>query len=260
MINLVTVMELSLKMVLIACPMIFLAGFVDAIGGGGGLISLPGYLFAGLPAHAAVATNKLSSAIGTSFSCYKYFKNGYADLKLAVPGIIMALIGAQVGAHFALIVSDEIFRTILLIALPVIAIYTFFKKDLNPDLTKIPPRHIQYILVALISLTVGAYDGFYGPGAGTFFILLYTSIVKMDVLTASGNTKLVNLASNISALCAFIIGGEVYFKLGLITSIFSIAGHLCGSSLAIKKGSKLVRYIILAVIGILTVKMIIEIM
>lgn len=84
-------MELSLKMVLIACPMIFLAGFVDAIGGGGGLISLPGYLFAGLPAHAAVATNKLSSAIGTSFSCYRYFKNGYADLKLALPGIIMAL-------------------------------------------------------------------------------------------------------------------------------------------------------------------------
>lgn len=260
MINLVTVMELSLKMVLIACPMIFLAGFVDAIGGGGGLISLPGYLFAGLPAHAAVATNKLSSAIGTSFSCYRYFKNGYADLKLALPGIIMALIGAQLGAHFALSVSDETFKTILLIALPLIALYTFLKKDLNPDTTKMPSRRIQYMMVMLISLIIGAYDGFYGPGSGTFLILMYTSIVKMDVLTASGNTKLVNLASNVSALCAFITGGAVYFKLGLITSLFSIAGHLLGSSLAIRKGSRLVRYIILAVIGILTIKMIIEIM
>lgn len=253
-------MELSLKMVLIACPMIFLAGFVDAIGGGGGLISLPGYLLAGLPAHAAVATNKLSSAIGTSFSCYRYFKNGYANLKLAMPGIIMALTGAQIGAHFALSVSDETFKTILLIALPLIGLYTLFKKDLNPDMTKIPSGKTQYLMVTIISLFIGAYDGFYGPGAGTFLILLYTSIVKMDVLTASGNTKLVNLSSNISALCAFILGGEVFFKLGLITSLFSIAGHLLGSSLAIRKGSKVIRYIIMTVIIILTVKMIIEIL
>ena len=116
------------------------------------------------------------------------------------------------------------------------------------------------MMVMLISLIIGAYDGFYGPGSGTFLILMYTSIVKMDVLTASGNTKLVNLASNVSALCAFITGGAVYFELGLITSLFSIAGHLLGSSLAIRKGSRLVRYIILAVIGILTIKMIIEIM
>lgn len=240
--------------------MVFLAGLVDAIGGGGGLISLPAYLIAGVPAHNAVATNKLSSSTGTVVSTIRYYKNGYADLKLGIPGIIAALIGSQIGARIALIVSAKVFSVLLLCLLPVIAAYMIFRKDLNPKETEEISRGKQYFIVIIASLLIGAYDGFYGPGTGTFLILIYTGLAKMDVLTASGNTKLVNLTSNISSLLVFLLGGVVYIPLGLAAGVFSIAGHYIGAGLAMKNGSKFVRSVILIVIGLLFVKIIFDLL
>lgn len=244
---------MSITTFLIVCPFVFLAGMVDAIGGGGGLISLPAYLIAGVPAHNAVATNKLSSAAGTIVSTIRYYKNGYADLKLGIPGIIAALIGAQIGAKGALIVEDRIFSILLMVLLPLIAIYMLFKKDLEPKEGEIS-RKKQYIIVVIASFLIGAYDGFYGPGTGTFLILIYTGMAKMDVLTAGGNTKLVNLTSNIASLVVFLLGGVVYIPLGLTAALFSIAGHYIGAGLAMKNGSKFVRSVILCVIGLLFLK------
>lgn len=240
---------------LIVCPFVFLAGMVDAIGGGGGLISLPAYLIAGVPAHNAVATNKLSSSTGTVVSTIRYYKNGFADIRLAIPGIIAALVGAQLGARLALVVSARVFSILLLIMLPIIAVYMLFKKDLQPKDGDIS-RSKQYVIVTIASLVIGAYDGFYGPGTGTFLILIYTAFAKMDVLTASGNTKLVNLTSNISSLVVFLLGGVVYIPLGVVAGAFSIAGHYIGVGLAMKNGSKFVRSVILLVIGLLFVKII----
>lgn len=239
---------------LIVCPMVFLAGLVDAIGGGGGLISLPAYLIAGVPAHNAVATNKLSSASGTIVSTIRYYKNGFADIRLAIPGIIAALIGSQIGARIALLVDADLFSKMLLVVLPCIALYMLFKKDLQPQPDEIIGRKKQYIIVTIASLMLGAYDGFYGPGTGTFLILLYTGLAKMDVLTAGGNTKLVNLTSNISSLMVFLLGGVVYIPLGLAAGVFSILGHYIGAGLAMKNGSKFVRIVILIVIGLLFAK------
>ncbi len=239
---------------LIVCPMVFLAGLVDAIGGGGGLISLPAYLIAGVPAHNAVATNKLSSASGTIVSTIRYYKNGFADIRLAIPGIIAALIGSQIGARIALLVDADLFSKMLLVVLPCIALYMLFKKDLQPKPDEIIGRKKQYIIVTIASLMLGAYDGFYGPGTGTFLILLYTGLAKMDVLTAGGNTKLVNLTSNISSLVVFLLGGVVYIPLGLAAGVFSILGHYIGAGLAMKNGSKFVRIVILIVIGLLFAK------
>lgn len=243
---------------LIVCPLVFLAGFVDAIGGGGGLISLPAYLIAGIPAHNAVATNKLSSATGTLVSTARYVKNKYADLKLAIPGIIAALIGAHLGARIALVVSDEVFKVILLIMLPVIAVYILLKKNLEPEEDVKISRKKQFVIVSIASFIIGMYDGFYGPGTGTFLILLYTGLAKMDVLTAGGNTKLANLTSNISSLIVFLMNGVVLIPLGLCAAIFSVAGHYIGSGLAMKNGSKFVRTIILVVITLLFVKILVE--
>lgn len=242
---------------IIVCPLVFLAGFVDAIGGGGGLISLPAYLLAGLSPHKAIATNKLSSTSGTIFSTYRYFKSGHLDLKLAIPAAIMALLGAQIGARLALMVDENSFKFILMLVLPIVAIYLLFHKDMdvkNNDMS----FSMQLIIVILISFLVGGYDGFYGPGTGTFLIILYTSIAKMDILTASGNAKLANLASNVSALGAFLFSGNVIIVLGLLASIFSIAGNLLGSSLAINKKGRITKPIILAVIFLLIVKLVIE--
>lgn len=239
---------------LIVCPLVFLAGFVDAIGGGGGLISLPAYLIAGVPAHNAVATNKLSSSIGTTVATGRYIRNGHVDYKLGIPGIIMALIGSQIGARLALLVSDEIFKIIIMFALPVLAIYMLLKKDIQPkDTDKISFKR-QLAIVVVVTFAIGMYDGFYGPGTGTFLIIAYTALAKMDVLKAGGNTKLANLTSNISALVVFLMSNNVLMVLGLVASVFGIAGNYLGAGFAMKHGAKGIRYVILVVIALLFVK------
>ncbi len=242
---------------LIVCPLVFLAGLVDSIAGGGGLISLPAYVVAGLPMHSAVATNKLSSSIGTVFSTIRYCKNKCFHLGLGIMGIITALIGSTIGARLSLIVSEKILRYILIIVLPVIAFLVLRKKNTDDEKKEIN-KTLQYIIVGVFSLLIGAYDGFYGPGTGTFLLLVYTAFAKMDVKTASGNVKLVNLSSNLAALVTFVIHGKIFFLLGLCASIFSIAGHLTGSGLVLKKGSKIVKPIMIVVLILLMIKIITE--
>ena len=252
-------MDLSLKTFLIVCPLVFLAGVVDAIGGGGGLISLPAYILAGLDPKIASATNKMSACLGTFASTFRYVKNKCADLPLAVPGVIAALIGANIGAQLSNLVPDAAFKIALMVLLPVIAVFMLLKKDLKPDETKPPlKRTHQMLIVGAISLAIGTYDGFYGPGTGTFLILAYTALARMDALKAGGNTKLANLASNVSSLVVFLLSGRVMITLGLVAAVFSIAGHYIGAGIAIKNGSKFVRIVILGVIGLLMIKLIVE--
>lgn len=245
----------DIKTYIIVCPMVFLAGFIDAIGGGGGLISVPAYLLAGVPAHITLGTNKLSSCIGTVFSTARYCKHGDVDYKLAVPGVITSLAGSVIGSQIALRVSGDIFTRIMVFLLPVIAAYVFLKKDLEPKDSDSISRRTQYMVVSVASFLIGGYDGFYGPGTGTFMLLAYTAFAKLPVLKAAGNVKLANLASNAAALSVFLLNGKVLIPLGLVASIFSIAGHYTGSGLAIKKGGKIVRVIILCVILVLFIKL-----
>jgi len=250
-------MEITLTMFLIVCPLVFLAGLMDAIAGGGGLISLPAYLIAGLPVHFAIGTNKLSSAVGTSVSTARYCKNKYIDWGVAVPTIILALIGSTIGANIALLIDESIMKYILIIILPLVAFYVLTRKPNKPE--AIPatlPRNKVYLITSIASLIIGTYDGFYGPGTGSFLLLIFTGLAKMDIRTASGNTKVVNLASNIAALVTFIINGRIVFLLGLTAAIFSIAGHYIGAGLVIKSGIKVIKPIILIVLVLLFVKVI----
>ena len=246
-------MELSIWTFIIVCPMVFLASFVDAVAGGGGIISLPAYLLAGVPPKLAIGTNKLSSATGTVFSTARYCKNGCFDLKLALPSIVVALIGSYIGAKIVLVTSDEILKYVLIIVLPVTAFFVLKKKNFDQVKNK-PKRKTQFIIAVLASFIIGMYDGFYGPGTGTFLILLYTGLVKLDLLTASGNTKLVNLSSNIAALVTFIFSGNIVYALGFAASVFSIAGHYLGAGMVMKSGTKIVKPIIILVILLLLIK------
>ena len=246
-------MELSLTTFLIVCPLVFLAGFVDAIGGGGGLISLPAYLFAGVPAHMALATNKLSSTLGTSISAFRMRKR--MDLPVAGASVICAVIGAGIGSSLALMASEKLVQYMLLPVLPVVAYYVLRKKNLDEGTTtETLPRKKVFLLSMAASFCVGMYDGFYGPGTGTFLILLYTGLVKMDLMTASANTKAVNLASNVGALTVFILNGKVFYALGIPAALCCIAGNYLGSGMVLKNGSKVVRPIILFVLCILFLK------
>lgn len=253
-------MTLTLQTFFIVCPLVFLASFVDAVAGGGGLISLPAYLLAGVPIHNSIATNKLSSCVGTLISTIRFCKHKYTDLFTAIPSIAAALIGSALGAHLTMRVSAISLQYVLIIILPVASFFVIKKDAFAETAVSQLSRAQVCILAVLISFFIGGYDGFYGPGTGTFLLLLYTNICKMDIKTASGNTKLVNFSSNLAALITFIINGQIIIVLGLVAGIFSIAGHYAGSSLVMKKGSSIVRPIMLVVLAILFVKCTMEIL
>lgn len=241
---------------LIGCG-VFLASFVDAIGGGGGIISVPSYLLAGIPAHLALGTNKLSSTLGTIASAARFTKNGFADWGLAIPSVALAILGGYVGTSLQLMVDENILKYMLLLVLPAVAVVLMKQKKL-PETREEMPAWKRRAIVWGASLILGAYDGFYGPGTGTFLLLVFCNFAKLDVRTASGNVKLVNLASNIGAVVSSLLAGKVLILMGIITAAFSIAGHYIGAGLTIKNGSKIVRPVILVVLALLTIKVIAE--
>ncbi len=250
-------MQLTVQMVLIAVVGVFLAAFVDGIAGGGGIISVPAYLLAGLPPHLALGTNKLSSCIGTAVSTGRYIKGGFIDWKLGIPAVLLALLGAHAGTRLQLIVDENWLKWMLLIVLPLVAFAVLRDKRLPEEPGEIAPR-LQMLIVWAAALLIGCYDGFYGPGTGTFLLLIFCRLGRMDLRTASGNVKLVNLASNIGALVTSLLSGKVFLALGLIAAAVSMLGHFIGSGLAIKDGSKIIRPIILLVLALLAVKIVSE--
>ena len=250
-------MPMTVQMVAIVIVGVFLASFVDGVAGGGGIISVPTYLIAGLPAHLALGTNKLSSCIGTSVSAGRFIKGGFVDWKLGVPSILLALAGAHLGTRLQLALDERYLKWLLLVVLPIVAVVVLRQRTFPEERGEMPEtRRAAIVLTA--SLIVGAYDGFYGPGTGTFLILIYCNFAKMDLRTASGNVKLVNLASNIGALVTSFLSGKVFIVLGLIGAVASIAGHYIGSGMAIKNGAKIVKPVILVVLALLAVKVITE--
>ena len=236
---------------LIVCPLLFLAGFVDSIGGGGGLISLPAYLLAGLPVHQAIATNKLSSTCGTSLSTGRFLRHGLINLKLAVPAALAAFAGSTLGAQLSLLVSENVMKYILFAVLPVAAFFVLNRHlftDKSGD--AVADRRTMIICVAA-ALLIGAYDGFYGPGTGTFLIIAFT------VSSANAQAKVINLTSNITSLVVFLLNGQVVFLLGLAGALCNMAGNWLGSGLALNKGTRIVRPVILGVLLLLFLKIII---
>ena len=179
------------------------------------------------------------------------------DWKLGVPSILLALYGAHLGTRLQLALDERYLKWLLLAVLPVVAVVVLRQKRLPEERGEIAPGK-QTAIVLAAALIVGAYDGFYGPGTGTFLILIFCQLGRLDLRTASGNVKLVNLASNIGALATSLLNGKVFLVLGLIGAVASVAGHYIGAGLAIKDGSKIVRPIILLVLILLAVKVISE--
>lgn len=244
---------------LIICPLVFLAGFVDSIAGGGGLISLPAYMIAGVPTHIAIGTNKLSSCIGTAVSTGRFLKNGFVPVKLALCAAAMALIGSTLGANISILLPEEVLRGMMLLVLPVVAFYVLKNKSMggNEKTGTRTPR--QLLIIAMASaLVIGLYDGLYGPGTGTFLLLILTGLGRMDLQSAAGTTKVINLSSNAAALVTFIFHGQIDWTLGLAATVFSIAGHYTGSGFVTRDAKKIVRPIILVVLVILFLKIILD--
>ena len=242
----------------IICHLIFIGGVIDALGGGGGLITLPAFMIAGFPVHFAIGTNKVSSAMGTSIAVFRFIRDGYMPLKLSLLGIIFAVAGSSLGANTALLISDYAFRILMLVLLPVIAYYVFKSQKLlieehetHDDITI-----RTYIVCAMVAFTMGFYDGFYGPGAGTFMLLLMAGAARLSVQKANGVTKAINFATNLAAIVVYFVNGKVIWQMGVAAGIFSIMGNYIGARFFEKGGAKAVRPVILIVLALFFVRVI----
>lgn len=236
------------------CGMVFLAGFIDSIAGGGGLISLPAYYAAGLPPALAAGTNKMGAFFGTLVSTAAYAGKKRIPWRLGLYAALGSFPGSWLGAQLFRIIPENIVRISVMVMLPLIALFVLFNKN------ALTPRAVTAVkrlplLCFLIGLTVGVYDGLVGPGTGTFLQLMFVTLAGMEVLNASGAARLVNLASNVGALISLTMQGKVLYSLALPAALFGMLGNYLGSVLALKRGAKIIRALLLTVMALLMAKM-----
>ena len=246
-------MEVTFQMLLIVCPLVFLAATVDAIGGGGGLISLPAYLLAGLPPALAGGSNKLSAGFGTLVATFKFLRGGKILIKPGLCAVLGALPGSYLGAQLLQMMDEQVIRIFLLVAIPLVGVLMLIKRNTPTEIKPITNKRLFYCF--LLGLGTGLYDGFFGPGTGTLLIMGLTYLIGMDMVTASGTAKLINLSSNIGALWSLLTGGNVLFGLAIPAMVFSTAGGYLGSWLAMKRGATFIRKIMLVVLALLILKL-----
>jgi len=240
-------LSLDLQTLLIVCPLVFLGGFVDSIAGGGGLISLPAYMIAGLPVHLAIGTNKLSSAMGTFVATLKYAMSGFVPWRLAFVCLFTSIAGSFLGARCALLIDAKIFTFVMLFLLPATLVFVtktrvFAQRPQGYSTAK------TMLICMVITFFLGMYEGCYGPGTGTFLIIGMVALAKMDVMQANGLSKSLNLPMNVGALCVFILNGKTLFALGLIAGLFGIVGNWLGATYCTRRGFAAVRPIMAVVI------------
>ena len=242
-------MNIGIAVYLIVCPLVFLGGVVDAIAGGGGLITLPAYMIAGLPAHAAIATNKMASTMGTSVSVFRYAKTGYIPWAFALFCAVFALAGSSIGARLSLLIPESILNTVMLFLLPLTAVLVLKGRILDTERAPRPGKTV-YLLGAMLSFFIGMYDGFYGPGTGTFLLILLTAVVHLRLHEANGIAKVINLSSNAASLAVYLFSGNVLVPLGLAAGCCSILGNWIGSALFISRGVRIAKPVMLGVLAV----------
>jgi len=241
-------------MLAIVCPLCFFSGLVDAIGGGGGLISLPAYYLAGLPPKLMAGTNKLSASIGAAAATARYMRGGHILWRLALPAVALALPGSWLGTLLLNALPDQQIVRMLVLVLPVAAAAVLLRRGSLKPLIALPCAALPFVCAAT-GFAIGFYDGLAGPGAGTFLILLFTLFAGMDAVDASGTARVVNLASNVASLATQIVSGHVVFALGLAAGVFSAAGAALGARMAIRGGAKVIRAVMLGVMALLLIFM-----
>jgi uncharacterized protein len=241
----------------ILCGFSFLAGFIDSVAGGGGLIQLPALLVV-LPDFSVATlfgTNKLSSICGTSIASVQYARHASILWKATLPATIAALFFSFLGARTVSLINPGVMRPVVLFLLIGIVVYTFIQKDFGSlHLPKLTDRG-QSILSILTGTVIGFYDGFFGPGTGSFLIFVFISIFGFSFLAASASAKIVNFATNLSALLFFVFTGNVLYTFAVPMAAFNIAGSLVGTRLAILKGNRFVRILFLIVVSALILKL-----
>lgn len=228
-----------LLMLLFLLSMGFLAGFIDAIAGGGGLISIPALSYVGLPVAVMFGTNKFQSSVGTSMAVFKYYKGGLINFKTIYRGLLMGSIGAILGAYLVNHISNHFMQFVIPFLLLAVFIFNLFNRNMgiHPGNKKLQ----EVTFFSIFGFILGFYDAFFGPGTGNFWIIAIVFFLGYTFLEASGYAKVMNLKSNLFSLAVFLYYGKVKFILGLVMGLGSFCGGYLGAHSVMLKGSKLVR-------------------
>ena len=235
---------------IVLCTAAFAAGFIDAIVGGGGLIQTPVGLIMlpNISVSTVIGTLKIPAFSGTSFAAYQYLKKVEMNWKILILMMLLAFPSAFLGSTLLTYVSNDFMKPLLLVVLSLLVIYTYAKKNFGQHIDKSHSARTQILYGVLISFIVGFYDGFIGPGTGSFLVLAFISLMGFDFLHASANAKMVNLSTNFGSICLFALKGKIIWAIAIPMAICNAFGGWLGAKLAINKGNSFIRMFFLIVI------------
>ncbi len=224
------------------------AGFVDAIAGGGGIITIPALMAVGLPPHLVLGTNKLQACFGSAMATWRYAGQGLMEVRKMGLVIVCTAVGAAMGTFTIQHISQEILRHIMVILLLGLFVYTCLARDFGG--THKPHRIPPHVFAVLFGLLLGFYDGFFGPGTGTFWTVAFVLLQGLDLRRATGHTKVVNFASNLVALLFFLAAGQVLWLVGLLMGAGQALGAFIGAHLVLNRGIRFIRVFFLCVVAL----------
>lgn len=248
--------DLALEIILLLAAAAFLAGFVDSIAGGGGLITVPVLLLAGFSPVEALGTNKLQGLFGTASATISYASKGHVDLRKQTPWALLAFVGSIAGAALATVLPGELLRAALPVMLVAIALYFAFKPNMD-DVDR-AERIGPFLFGMTIPPLLGFYDGLFGPGTGSFLMLAFVGLAGYGVLKATAHTKLLNFASNVGGFAFFAAAGVVSWKIGLMMGVCQFLGARLGAALAMKKGARLIKPLLVVTCVALAVRLLMD--
>lgn len=246
--------DFPLYLMLLLALAAFIAGIIDAIAGGGGLITIPALLLAGLPPVTALGTNKVQGLFGSASATIAYARGGHVNLRSQIRPALMSATGSAIGAALATYVPGDVFEVALPFLLLAIALFFALKPNMNDiDRTQ---RMTPFVFGLIIVPLIGGYDGLFGPGTGSFFMIAFITLAGYGVLKATAHTKLLNFASNLGALITFAFVGVIAWKIGLIMGVAQFAGAQIGSRLAMRNGARLIKPLLVITCAALAIKLV----
>ena len=234
----------------------FVAGFVDSIAGGGGLITVPVLLSAGLSPQAALGTNKLQAPFGSGSATWHFARAGLINWRELRLGLCITFMASMLGAFTVQQISPDFLRRLIPALLIGIALYTLFQPDFG--LRDRKPRLSAHWFAVLFGALIGFYDGFFGPGTGTFWAMAWVALMGFNLTKATAYTKAMNFASNVGSLLIFLLGGQIHFGAGLLMGVGQWTGARLGSRLVIRNGARFIRPVFVTMVLVITVKLLLS--
>lgn len=249
-------MEIDIALLLIMGGVGLIAGFVDAVAGGGGLIGVPALLMAGVPPVGALATNKLQGAVGTGMAAFTFWRKGYVKLGPLLPAIALTFAGSFLGALTVKSVNTSALNVVVPVALIAIAVYFLYAPKLTDEDKAARLSFLWF--TPIMGFAIGYYDGIFGPGTGSFFTAGFVTLFGLGITRAAGHTKVLNLTSNLAALALFIPAGDVIWPIAIAMATGQLIGGYLGALTGIRFGARLIKPLVVVISIVLAMKLLVS--